>query len=129
MGYGVRKIDGKLFYVHRIVLEQKLGRPIRQGYQSCHTCDNPACINPEHLFEGTQSDNIKDMVNKGRGNKVFFGENNPHSKLTIEQVAYLRQLREQGGNTLELAKQFGVTRRTVQMIIANQLWKHIKLTH
>jgi len=128
-GYGAVRIKQRNYYVHRLILAQKLGRHINQGYQACHTCDNPACINPEHLFEGTQSDNMKDMANKGRYGHTLFGESNPHSKLTAEQVAHLRQLRKQGRNTLELANQFGITRRTVQMIVANQLWKHTSQNH
>lgn len=65
-GYIKIKIKGKDKRLHRVVLEEKLGRPIKEGYCACHTCDNTSCINPDHLFEGTVLDNNTDCINKGR---------------------------------------------------------------
>ena len=124
-GYGMRSIGGEQYYVHRLALEKKLGRPIRKGYCSCHTCDNPACINPEHLFEATQKENLADMCKKGRLVNLNVGERNPHAKLTVEKVKKLRQMKISGKTTKELAKVFGITTRTVLSIVANKLWKNI----
>lgn len=66
-GYGRIRRNGRIQMVHRVALEIKLGRPIREGYLACHACDNPPCFNPAHLFEGTWEDNFDDMVAKGRG--------------------------------------------------------------
>ena len=124
-GYGLRSIDGKKLYVHRLALEKKLNRPIHEGYCSCHTCDNPACINPDHLFEATQSENLADMKAKGRLVNLNVGVYNPHAKLTEQEVIKLRQMRTSGKSTKELAKIFNITQRTVQMIVSNRLWKQI----
>lgn len=61
---------------HRVVLEKKLGRPIKPGYFACHKCDNKNCIEPEHLFEGTHRDNTNDAIRKGR----FWGRGNRKKK-------------------------------------------------
>jgi len=66
-GYSRFKTDGGWILAHRYVLEKKLGRPIKDGYESCHSCDVPNCINDEHLFEGTHKENMIDMISKGRG--------------------------------------------------------------
>jgi hypothetical protein len=57
-------IDGKRFKMHRLALERKLGRPIKPGYLACHTCDWKSCVNPDHLYEGTYSDNQRDRVQR-----------------------------------------------------------------
>jgi hypothetical protein len=58
------KINGKDRKASRLALERKLGRPIKPGYLACHHCDNPSCVNQDHIYEGTQSDNIKDIYKR-----------------------------------------------------------------
>jgi hypothetical protein len=120
-GYGVCRVNGKLFLTHRLALIKKLGRPIKKGYCCCHICDNPACINPDHLFEATQSENILDMFKK---NRQKFDANNLYApKLTVNKVKEIKKRR--GENTLKLAQQFGVGRRAIQSIFIGRTWKHI----
>ena len=65
-GYAQMSNDKRRIGVHRLVLERKLGRLLKDNYCACHTCDNPSCINPEHLFEGSVMDNARDRNTKGR---------------------------------------------------------------
>ena len=67
-GYGRRYVgwDKPREYAHRAALAEKLGRPLGPGVHACHHCDNPPCVQQEHLFEGTESDNRRDMCAKGR---------------------------------------------------------------
>jgi hypothetical protein len=87
-GYCLVQINYKRFLVHRLTLERKLGRPIKPGYLSCHHCDNPACVNEDHLYEGTDSDNAIDM----------FERNSPwitRQRKRLEELAERTQLVEE----------------------------------
>jgi hypothetical protein len=70
-GYPRRNINGKFIYLNRHILEQKLGRPVKEGYEACHSCNNTKCIEPEHIYEGTHQDNMWDLIKAG--NTDFFG--------------------------------------------------------
>lgn len=65
-GYGVFTREGRTKYAHRAALEEAIGRPLAAGEFACHTCDNPPCCNPAHLFVGSALDNHRDMSRKGR---------------------------------------------------------------
>ena len=65
-GYGSFWLNRRAVVASRLVLETKLGRPLSNGAVACHTCDNPQCCNPSHLWEGSQSDNVRDARSKGR---------------------------------------------------------------
>lgn len=69
-GYGEMKVEGRIRPVHRVVYERMVG-PIPAGMQVLHRCDTPLCCNHDHLFLGTQADNMADMVSKGRGRGQF----------------------------------------------------------
>lgn len=88
-----------------------------------HKCDNPVCVNPNHLFLGTQSDNCRDMWSKGRANpKQLQGEKHGMSKLTAEAV---REIRDSSISGVELARKFGITPTTVCDVRKRRIWKHI----
>lgn len=96
---------------------------IPQGYEVCHICDNPCCINPEHLFVGTRQDNVDDRERKGR-NVVKVGEEQPISKLTKKDVKNARWERAFKGTTYQaLAEKYGVSKQTIMNAIKGETWK------
>ncbi len=111
--------------ISRFVLEHKLGRKIKSNHQACHKCDNPRCINPEHIFEGTLQENLADMMSKGRSARGIkshlygqSGEKHPVAKLSNEDADKIRIMYSSGKYThLELGKIFGISRRTVCSIV------------
>jgi hypothetical protein len=125
-----RMIDGRIGRTHRIALELKLGRPIADGMHALHSCDNPPCCNPDHLWEGSNAENVRDKVEKGRQSKgearshLFRGERNGAAILTEDNV---REILNQKGNMTEplLAKQYGVSRGAISGIFMGTTWKHI----
>lgn len=127
-GYGRIKIDGKLKLAHRAIYEWIHGK-IPDGMFICHHCDNPACVNPDHLFLGTRSDNMKDAARKGR---LSFprckGSKNGVAKLTEAQVKEMRLKYRRGivgFGYKSLARLYGVGETTVRHIIKRDTWKHV----
>lgn len=121
-GYGLFSFNKQTRYAHRYSYELANG-PIPKGLFICHSCDNPACCNPSHLFAGTQSENIQDAVNKGRHKHgAFPGSKNPSSKLTEQDVLDIRSM--PGPNRL-IAEKYGVSKYTIDEIRTRATWKHI----
>ena len=125
-GYGRMTIgsrtDGtrKSVSTHRLSYELHYGE-IPQGMEICHKCDNPCCINPDHLFVGTRQDNIDDRERKGRNNPPK-GEKNAKAKLTEKDVLDIRNKRAAGKSFGKLAKEYGVCRKTIQNAVSGKSW-------
>lgn len=90
----------------------------------CHTCDNPRCVNPEHLFLGTHKDNAEDRRAKGRS-RTTVGKENGHAKLTEADVLEIRELHAHGMNQCDIGKKFGVTHSAIHLIVKRKNWTHI----
>lgn len=115
-GYGCIGSDGKVKKAHRVVWELTFG-PIPEGMDVLHRCDNPSCVNPSHLFLGTQDVNIHDRDNK---NRQAMGEHHGRHKLTLNQV---REIIQSPIGSRRLARIFSVGRTTIINIRHGTTWK------
>ena len=123
-GYGQMKLpkQRKQGYAHRLSYMIHKGE-IPNGKYVCHTCDNPKCVNPDHLFLGTSKDNQQDMKSKGRH---LYGERNTEHKLTEDAVRKIKQLVSDGISQSKIADMFGIQQMTVSRIKRGQRWSHVK---
>lgn len=109
----------KQYKAHRLMYEFYKG-PIGDKHV-LHKCDNPRCVNPDHLFLGTHQDNMQDKVAKGR---AVCGSKHPDAKLTPKQVLEIRQLYMEGDHTTRsLGTKYGVNSRHIHNIITGKKWK------
>lgn len=126
-GYGRIGLGGKRGRVEiasRVSWELSRG-PIPEGLAVLHRCYNPACVNPAHLFLGTQADNVRDMYAKQRGNRPK-GEDHCCARFTTEQVIALRETYATGGVSMrELAQRHGVSHRAIGRIVRRVTWVHL----
>ncbi len=99
------------------IVSYELYKGPTEGLLVCHTCDNPVCVNPDHLWLGTVKENADDMVAKGRASKKKV-----RVKLTEELVAQMRKLHSKGTKQKDLAAMFGVKRNTVSVICSFKRW-------
>lgn len=106
---------------HRWAYEEFIGT-IPEGMQVCHTCDNPPCSNPRHLFLGTVSDNMRDKIAKGRQAR---GARMGMSKLTDAQVSVISKRVRRGELQAPLAQEFGVSQSTISLIKLRKVWRHV----
>jgi hypothetical protein len=129
-GYGCLDVDGKVQYVHRLIWKHTHGKIPRFMFV-CHRCDTPTCLNIDHLFLGTAADNSHDCMSKGRDDThglVNLGIMHPNSKLTDEQIADIRKraaASSKRGVRAQLAREYGITRSNVSIIVLRQGWKHL----
>lgn len=138
-GYGRLMVNKKRVKAHRVAFEL-LNGPIPAGRLVCHTCDNPTCVRPDHLFLGTNATNSADMVRKGRQatrangrhvsvkapERVPRGPQGPRIRLTPEQVREIRTRYASGGTTQRaLGAEYGVSRSTVNALVRRISWRWI----
>lgn len=124
-GYGLTKYNGKTITAHRASFLVDIG-PIENGLFVLHSCDVAACINPEHLHLGTQAQNRRECVERGRGAPQH-GEFNPMAKLTTEQVVEIKKLLHEAIDRLDIAARFGVCKETISSIKTGKRWAHVSM--
>ena len=119
-GYGQLMVDKRPIPAHRLSYELHWGS-IPAGMHVCHRCDNRACINPDHLFIGTNADNMADRDAKGRG-IIYRGEDHGSAKLTEADV---RAIRSSTLSNRKLAPLYGVCGKTISVIRSGKHWAHV----
>lgn len=115
-GYGITWSNNKWAYAHRAAVNAKPGEVVR------HICDNPSCVNPEHLKIGTHKENSEDMVAKRRHR---FGESCPLTKLNGHDVLAIRALQFSDRSSREVAKMFNISKTNVLDIWNRKIWKYL----
>ena len=123
-GYGCMDVYGKLMNTHRLSWEIHHGE-IPDSLHVLHKCDIKRCVNPSHLFLGTQDDNNKDRANKDRSWKPK-GEEHPMAKLNDIKVREIRRLYKAGSlSQYKLADIFNVSQQAINLVVNNKRWGHV----
>ena len=118
---GVNWSSQKTIAAHRLAYLNNVGT-IPSGMLVCHKCDNPSCVNPDHLFLGTPADNSADMVAKGRSLK---GARNALAKFSEDDMVTMRKLYTSGWSLIALAEKFGSTKGGIFNIVSGRSWRHV----
>lgn len=127
VGYGRISVDGRLEVAHRVSWYLHEGEwpdgEFPDGERVLHTCDNRACVNPNHLYLGDQSDNVQDSYDRGQ-KEPMQGEQNPKSKLTVEDVREIRSRLSDGEYQTSIAEDFGISQFNVSQIELEKTWDY-----
>ena len=125
-GYGIMSINRKNYSAHRFSYELHYGK-IPKGLKVLHKCDNPKCVAPDHLFLGSQKDNMVDMSSK---NRAFMkkGNKHPFHKISEESIKEIKKMLFDGSTQKEIAKKFNVTQSTISHISIGRDFKDYSFT-
>ena len=125
-GYGRLRVRRKLVLAHRFAFQTFIG-PVPDNSMVCHTCDNPRCCNPWHLFIGDNSSNQQDRVCKGRWSAPvdLRGEHHPRAKLSAHAVSSIRLRASAGESQKALGVEFGISQSMVSLIVRRKKWSHV----
>lgn len=115
-GYGLLSVEGENLRVHRLMYECHNDTVLDERTFVCHHCDNPCCVNPEHLFAGTQKDNMVDRKNKGRVPK---GESHSLTRLTDDDVSDIRRMAKDGVPRKVIRTKYGISQAYCCQLINN----------
>lgn len=122
-GYGVIKVGGRSVSAHRLSWYLEHGEWPKKLV--CHRCDNKLCVRPDHLYDGSHSDNLQDVIDKTNGKHFAKGSSVASSKLTEADVLEIRRLVKEGYTHKHVAGLFRVNRRSVGRIVSYEGWKHV----
>lgn len=118
---------GGFWYSGKTIIASRFSYMLYKGaignLDVCHTCDNPICVNPNHLFLGTAQENSQDSINKGR---MIKGERVNTAKLTENDVRKIRKLFNEGYTKYRLGKMFNMSRTNIRRIIERIYWTHVE---
>lgn len=120
-GYGKISLNKKDFTAHRLIAHICIKPLMSTTEVVAHKCDNPTCINPEHLFITTSAGNTADRTSKGRGAR---GEFHPNTKLVSDDVHKIRELYSSGLSQSHIAKLFSISQSSVFNIVNRKTWSH-----
>lgn len=121
-----RLLDGRRIAAHKFSWELANGRTVAEGLEVCHTCDVRPCVNPEHLFEGTHTENVHDMIAKGRA--VLPPPRSGSAALAVlteSQVVSVRHRVAAGERYADLARELGVSYTAVRDAATGRRWTHL----
>lgn len=124
-GYGKIRAFGETKLSHRVSYELFNG-PIKKHLMVCHKCDNPSCINPEHLFLGTANDNMQDKISKGRHAGARKGSKHHKAKLTEWQVKEIKSLLKKKVSQRQISEAYKVSQTIISNIKTGKRWSHVK---
>jgi len=120
--YGQFRMEGKTIRSARVAFYLRNGE---WPDNACHTCDNPICCNPSHIFSGTRQENMSDMIAKGR-HKADRGENHGGSVLTDDFVIKIRsEYKNENISMSKLAQKYGCSFSTIQRVVSRKNWTHL----
>lgn len=124
-GYGVVKVGRKKLQAHRFVWEQKHG-PIPDGMCVCHKCDNTECVNPDHMFLGSHTQNMQDAAKKGRVYNMATAAALVSNRLTDVQREEIKQKNAAGVGMGVLAREYGISRTSIKRVITGRRYGPVK---
>ncbi len=123
-GYGRIRIGGKRYRAHRLALFLQNGQHPNSNLLVLHSCDNPRCVNPQHLREGTSKENSQDMFDRNREN-VVKGTSHYNASLNESIVRYIKTQKRGGVANIEIARELNISHKTIWAIDHEKSWKYV----